>query len=419
MSHPSFVYLDMSNPPTSYAGGVGGRFDYFEWFCKQLEGMRADSDVAVLTLIVPSKHLVDSGEVDLSSWPQLHQEYAAFPRDSPSSAEKMTPTFLRAVAHIVEHIREDPMYGQHASTQAQPRQTQNSSNVNTESAVDQLAQMGFGSAPDRQENIIGVADLPSNPAVPASSFFLAAQGPATPHRPSGLLTPTGPSRDPNSSPHTPQLLGPAYTPIPRPESSEQAGTPVNSATPLGYHQTGLLTPTGPPRDPNLSSHTPNYSPVVRPGQLPQGGPSPFETSRSATSHHSPAVSSTHYGRIMSADGVTGLGGPPPAFSSLNPFPRSAQTPIPSLASHQRSTSSASFQGQSSLAASMGSQGSGHSTRSSARIPGRRLMGGRGRSVGIQHSNGSAGGTDNSNGTGNGDLMDLGEPIHPGQGFGFH
>lgn len=393
MSNPTFVHIDMSNPPTSYAGGVEKPLNYFTWFCKQLEEMQQDSDLAVLTIVVPAKRLVDSGEADLSSWPQLLQQYAAIPQDCPSSAVNMTPIFLRAAADLIDNIHQAQRSGQHTSTQAQPQQSQDSSGIKQESKADPFAQISFGSAPGYHGNSFAAAYSRVNPAVPASGTFQAAQGPPNhPHSdPFGLLTPD----HTQTSPHTPQPQLFTFTPTTDPEDSkEQAEKPVNSATSLDSYQTGLLTPTGPPhhREPfsqTPSATQPNYSPSLRPGQLP---------------HHRPNAAAK-------------------SFSKLNPFPfdKPPQTPASSMAGRPRSQSamsSASPQNPSYHAATMRSQGGGNSARRSVPTKGRREMGARGRPEWNQPTTQPTGAANNSNSGGNNNLMDMDfdEPTHNGQGF---
>lgn len=422
MSTPTFVHLDMTNPPTGFRA-ASGQLDYFGWFRKQLEELRADSDLAVLTILVPAKHTVDSGEVDLSSWPQLHREYAAAPQDSPSSAVKMIPTFLRVVANSIDEVRGHTGHGQHANTQAPPQQAQNWSDVKTESGVGEPAHMSFDRAPAGHGHNTRVPETPANPAVPSPNVAPAGPVPPAPLDTNsfGRVAPPYPILPPNSATHHSQW----YTPVPNPgDSKQQAGTPVSSATSRDPHSIGHPSPMGTPRHANSSFHNPSanlpgYPPAPRSGQLPRGQAPLPETTRHTTSHNPQAVSSAP------GFGVTGSVGTPNPFSPVIPFRGSAWTPASSTASLQRSQSSASSQSQPFHAASVGSQGFGHSTRRSTRIQGRRLMGARGLTTGIQNMTGPTGGTDNSNSTDNSDstgnsnstdnndMMDCGGSTHHG------
>lgn len=399
----------MSNPAASHGERGEDPIDYYAMVCEQLDQMQSNSDLAILYLCVPSKHAVDSSNVDISSWPELRQAYAAITQDSPSNATMMIPTFLRAVADLID--RKYRAGGQHADTQPQPLHTQQPSDVNQEwvfGATDLFAQANVGGAQAHHGSSTG-AEMPANAAVTASIFPLAAQGPPThPNLYAGLLTPPAHARHPESSIRTPQPPSRGYPPIPNTEGSkEQAEKPANSAASFHPYSHVSVTPTYPALQSNASFYTPEMMPAniwagPHSGQLPIRQLPHFDAGRPAGAPNSPAPSSTHTGYLNIASESTVSAAPPNHPNAANPFARQVQTSAGSMdATRQRS---ASFQGPSFPAVSMGSQGSGHVDRSSARIAGRRPMGGLGRLSTLQNSTAPTGGTHNSNS--NSDLMEM-------------
>lgn len=344
---------------------------YVDDLRKQLADMPAEPELVTLVLAIPSKRYLESGAIDLSSWPQLAQAYAAFSTGTSSTAEKMTSTFLRAVADLIDRIQNERRQRQGPGQHAQPEDVCGSPG-STEEVADMLDLMSVSDTPVGHHNRPQKAEKKPDhsPDIPAAGVSSGPGDPSTVLEKNPFKARTTPQTSYLHDPYyTPSRTGAAYQP-----SSQRHG----SSASLGSAPTRHPMAPQPSHHPVSSSHTPGLFGPVDPGPRPSIRPSQVAHSERRESlfgdSRPPGPQTGWMGPTGRATGSRAEG---------NAFPRSHQPPassfVPGISGGLRSSGSGTVQGgtRTHRAASVGSQG-GWSTGagSSASIKGRRRMGGR-------------------------------------------